>query len=202
VSVLVLVFGILSVIREPWASLPLSINFGIFLSFAFFAFWLTDTYARNRLGLFTVLLFYAGFEYISLLFVPEYAHMLMGASLENYPDLQRWNPGTGLTGVSIWILAFNIGLYYVFFHNNAIFRGIIRWRSLIAVLILTVLPAMISIWFYSDQIPLTAGQVQQQFTGVLNSRNFAEAGEIAGRTCAWISVFIILYALVKRKVGK
>ena len=200
VVILVLVHGLLSSIKQPWATLPMSINFGILLSFSFFAYWLTDKYARNRLGLFTVVLYYAGLEYLALLFIPESAYMLLGSSLANFPAIQQWNSGTGLGGVTIWILTANIATYHILFRDLAIFKGIYRWRSLILALILVSLPALISIWFYAGGSVIEPSEINSRFNNILETKNFASAGEIAGRTCAWISVFIVLYGLVQRKI--
>lgn len=200
VVTLVLVHGLLSSLVQPWAPLPMAINFGILLSFAFFAYWLTDKYAQNRLGLVTVILYYAGLEYLALLFIPESAYMLLGSSLADFPAIQRWNGGTGLGGVSIWILAANIATYHILFRDRAIFQSIYRWRSMLIGLILLSVPAFISVWFYSDAMPVDPAEINSRFSDIWASTDFASAGEIAGRTCAWISVFIVLYGLVKRKI--
>ncbi|MEJ2004337.1 MAG: hypothetical protein P8X57_05085 [Cyclobacteriaceae bacterium] len=202
VVILVLVFGILSSIKENWASLPLSVNYGILMSFAFFAYWLTDTYARNRLGLFTMIIYITGLEYVGLLFVPDFAFMLLGSSFSGFPSIQQWNAGTGITGVSMWIIAANIASYHILFRDDAVFKGLFRWRTLLASGILLMIPALISVWFYNEAVVLEPVVIRDAFDEIWSEKNFASAGEITGRTCAWVSVFIVLYGLVQRKIVK
>ncbi|MCA6078190.1 hypothetical protein [Fulvivirga sedimenti] len=192
---------IASFIKNGSPGIPLSINYGIIMSFAFFAYWLTDTHAKNRLGLVTIVIFYAGIEYISMIFVPEYAHFLLGSSLSEFPAIQRWNTQSGITGVSAWILLANIGTYFVLFRNMAIFNGIFRWRSLLLSAVLISIPGIISYWILDPTIgALNAGEVADGFRNIITSGKFDSAGEITGRTCAWVTVLIVIYGLVKRKV--
>ena len=197
---LMLVYGILSSTFPSAPNLPLSLNYGIVIAAAFFAYWLTDTFSPNRLGFFTVIIYFTGLEYLSLLFVPEYSHYLLGNALREFPGIQRWNGGTGLTGVSAWIIAVNIGMYHIFFRDQAILKGILRWRSLILVLILAVIPWLISATLYSDASPIDASDVITSFRSYEGWAAPASAGETFGRTCAWVAVLIILYGLVKQKV--
>ncbi len=181
--------------------IPLSVNFGILMSFAIFAYWLTDKYAKNRLGLFTIVIFYTGMEYVSMIFVPDYSHLVLGNAITAFPAIQRWNPQLGITGVSAWILLANIAVYFIFFRDLAIFRGLFRWRTLLLSTILISIPGILSYWFYDPSITvLNADMVSDGFRNVISSGKFDEAGEIMGRTCAWVTILIVLYGLVKRKV--
>ena len=190
-----------SFMQNGTPGIPLSINYGILMSFAFFAYWLTDKYAQNRLGLVTIVIFYTGFEYLSMIFIPGYANFLLGSSLAEFPQIQRWNTQLGITGVSAWILLANIATYQIFFRNLAIINGIFRWRSFLIAGILLSIPAIISYWMPDPNGGvLRAAEVAEGFRNIISTGKFESAGEITGRTCAWVTILLVLYGFVKRKV--
>lgn len=199
-------FLIISLLAIPEVQWFHGLFHGIVMSLSFFIFWLTDRHARNRLGFFTMLIYWLAMEYVTLKIFPGAAWFLLGSTFTEYPGLIAWNAETGIMGVSALIILANILLYYVFFRAPGILEGTFRPLSLAYSLILLAVPAIISWQFYDAQQVITpadamiaysdSGRLPEHFTA------YGATGEVFGRTAAWVSVLLILYSLVKRKVNK
>jgi apolipoprotein N-acyltransferase len=179
--------------------------FGILMALSLIFFWLTDTFSKNRLGYFTIIIFWLALEYAAIKLNPELANLLLGSCLIEYPVMIRWNSETGMMGVSAWILLSNILLYYALFKGKGLLQGNFRPLSLFYALLAISIPGLIS-WFLIDpQHILTVKDVILAYSDPselpVTLKNYAVTGEVFGRTAAWISVLLILYSLVKRKVS-
>ncbi len=180
--------------------------YGLLMALSFFIFWLTDRHTQNRLGFFTVLIYWLAMEYTAIKIIPEFAHLLLGSTFRMYEDIIAWNTQTGIMGVSAWILLGNILCYYVFFKDPGILRKTFRPLTLLYSLIVLSVPAVISWWLYAPELVVTPEFAVQAYSNPSELpsglHKYAITGEVFGRTCAWVSVLMILYSLVKRKVTK
>jgi len=178
--------------------------YGTLMALSFFIFWLTDRYAPNRLGFFTIMIYWLAMEYVAVKLLPDFAFLLLGSSFNAYPSIIAWTSETGIMGATAWIFLANILAYYVFFKEPGILHHTFRPLTLAYSLILLSIPAIISWQVYSSDYLVTPQDVvlaysrPEDLPGYL--ADYALAGEVFGRTAAWVSVLLILYSLVKRKV--
>ncbi|ELR72178.1 apolipoprotein N-acyltransferase [Fulvivirga imtechensis AK7] len=162
------------------------------LPFAIYGF--TNKYARNRLGFFTIPIYWLALEYLLLQFQPVFAGFFLGSVFSDHPELISWNIYTGFLGVSLWILIINILLFYCVFKDNALFNGNIRWAGLIAAIIVTCVPFFLA----TDAIAITHKDLVSG--GSALEKQAYGSSEFIGKTAVWISVLLLLYSFVKREV--
>jgi apolipoprotein N-acyltransferase len=174
-----------------------AIVFGTLASGAFGLLILSETIIPNRLGLFTLIIYYTAMEYIALRMEPSLTGLILGSTLHEYPSIQNWSSTTGLTGVSGWILLGNVLFYPVIFKpKNSMGSRLIH---LFYTLIILCIPVVISFRISSQALsPLKATEEILKH----NSNPGAYPAEIFGRTCAWVAVFLLLYALVNLRIKK
>lgn len=175
--------------------------YGFTLTLAVSLFFVTNKFSKNRLGIFTILLFWLGYDYLVLELYPQCSIFFL-ANIFNDMPLVGWSRYTGFMGITAWILLANLLFYYVFFKDNAVFIGKIRWISLVYTLILIFTPIMINAFFSESHSPITWQEMTDLYVRsvIPNDTLYAERGEWVGRTAAWVSVLILTYSLVKQKV--
>jgi hypothetical protein len=181
-----------------------SMIYGIMMSLTFIMYWFTDTYSKNRLGFFTLFLYWLSMEYVAIKLMPEMAYFLLGTTWLSYPAWVAWNAQTGMMGISAWILTGNILLYYALFKGKGIIEGHFRPLTLVYVLMAICIPIVISYQFFSPTPIITVPEViiaySQPSEMPLAFKDYAITGEVFGRTSAWITVLIVLYSFVKLKI--
>lgn len=115
--------------------------------------WLLFRYTKRAAGpgwgYFGLILYWITFEYIHLNWDLSWPWLTLGNGFAMQPMWIQWYEYTGVFGGTIWILLSNLAFYFVFFSGDAIFKGIIRWRSLVYTLIWILLPIGISLIIYS-----------------------------------------------------
>lgn len=170
----------------------------IWLTFALFSF--TDKHSKNKLGVFTIIVYWLAAEYIALLFFPESAHFLLGAGFDSTSSID-WSGYTGLTGISTWILFGNCLLYYaLFFGENNVLTGKLRPLSLTYSIAGALLPLLIISFFDYESSKVTASVVQEYYNNEpVSITPYAVDGEVFARSIGWVSALIGIYAFVKRK---
>lgn len=175
--------------------------YAIGLSLAVSLYVITNSVSKNRLGLFTILIFWLGFDYLILKTLPEASQVFISSYFDGSTAV-RWSRSTGNMGITVWILLSNLLMYYVFLWEDAVFKNQMRWLSFSYSIILIAIPVVISLYFTSDQTPITLAEVQgvYAYDDKVVGANYKENGEWLGRTTAWVSVMIIVYTAVKRKV--
>ena len=179
----------------------LVIFYGFTLTLAISLFFITNKFSKNRLGLFTIIFFWLGYDYLVLELYPQCSIFFL-ANIFNELPLVRWSHYTGFMGITAWILIANLLLYYVFFKGNAIFKGKIRWLSLVYALIIIFIPAMVGAYFLRDTLAITWHEMIDLYARniVQSDPVYTERGEWVGRTAAWVSILILTYSFVKQKV--
>ncbi len=91
-------------------------------------------------------------------------------------DWIRWVQFTGYSGVSLWILIMVLLFYYAVLQNG------LKWGYAVALVIVIVGPILYSYSLTPDPVPV--------------------ADEWVARTAAWISVLVLLSAIVKEIIRK
>ncbi|UII21892.1 hypothetical protein [Fulvivirga ligni] len=167
-------------------------GYGAVASLAFLIFIFTNKYAKNRLGLFTVIIYWLALEYLLLQINPQFSQFFLGSIFKHDTYLISWDLYTGLQGVTVWILLVNLLFYFALFKGLAIFNVQIRWLSIIYTLIIIVIP-------FSLNISSEAIVPEDLISGTAQAKQLAGNGEYLGKTAAWVSVLMILYSFVKRK---
>lgn len=195
------VFVILLIIYILW-SLHHSISvwympmlYAVAMSLSLIIFSFTDRYAKNRIGLFTIIIYWLAFEFIMLEIDNRYAIYLLGNIFGSQPELMSWNAYTGLIGASMWILTINILIYYAVFRKNRFLDKRIHWPGLLLTITLIVLSLLIQ-----PDTPAIEAHDLIQGNSALKQR--AGNGEYIGKTAVWVSALLILYGFVKREINR
>ena len=168
---------------------------GIVFALAFLGYAFSYQSLGNRLGKFTVIFFWLGIEYI-LLKLPWREQIVYLADVTQLrPEWMKWNGYTGYLGSSLWILSTNLLLYM------AVFKGKLNWYLLALTFICLTTPVIYSLIIKIEGV--TRLQMISLYSNVkVESINYAKRGELVTRTAAWISVLIVLLALVKSQTKK
>lgn len=157
-------------------------------------------FVRKTLGegvsLLTLILFWLSVEYLLLKWNPTHIYYLADlVSLKS--DWVRWNTSTGYLGASLWILSANY-----LFYRGLLSTGKVNFAFL-ALFIVTVAGPII--YSYSlDNDPISREQMiglyalgAEDSHGAYNLR-----GEFIPRTSLWVSVLIVLFTFVKKKINR
>lgn len=181
--------------------LALILGYSVGLTLAISAYLITSHLSKNRLGVFTILLFWLSFDYLVLKVLPEASGAFLSTFFDGY-DVVSWSRNTGNLGITAWIITANILLYYVFLWRDAVFRNEIRWLSLIYSLLIICTPVVIGLYIVPGWIPVTIAEVKAVYVENSNTADitYMENGEWLGRTATWVSVMILVYAVIKGKV--
>jgi len=176
--------------------------YGAFIWLTFVLFSFTDKYAKNKLGVFTIIVYWLGAEYLSLLVFPSAAHFILGSGFDNTSSID-WSGYTGLSGISTWILFANALFYYTLFYGeNNVFTGSFRPLSLSYSVVGAALPMIIVSFFDYESSKVTADAVENFYKGSeVSISPYNVDGEVFARSIGWVSVLIAIYATVKRKVS-
>lgn len=173
--------------------------YGILMWISTFVYLFTNKHSRNNLGLLTWIIYWLALEYVALKLNPALSYHLLGAAVSD-PDLIPWSNYSGLTGISAWLLAGNVLLYISLFKDGGILNGQVRWLSISYSIILIALPIIISSFISLSPEIITPEITQQLYAEKpVNLTPYNANGEIFGRSAAWVSVLIIIYAFVKRE---
>lgn len=162
---------------------------------AFVAFDFTDKYARNRIGFFTLAIYWLAVEFLLLRAHPEFSRFFLATAFNSHPEVVEWNAYTGFLGVSLWIIFVNILLYRCIFKDNAVFTGNINWIGLAATIIVACAP------FFID-VEGAAILREDLLVNGADAKQLAGSGEYIGKTAVWVTVLLLLYSFVKREVSK
>jgi hypothetical protein len=147
-----------------------------------------------RTGKFVVILIWLGLEYgIVKLQWPNNVFFLAD-SLTSWPNWTRWNLETGYLGATIWILTSNWLVY------TAVLRSGINWPLIIMAVLVIGGPLVYSLML--DIEPTARENMMSLYKNSDASGAYVNKGELVARTCAWISVLILVFAGVKSKTAK
>jgi hypothetical protein len=169
----------------------------IVFTMAFISFGFARQNLGDRLGKLPILFFWLALEYLTLKFDwPSHSLFLADGFLLQSSWL-KWTIHTGYLGTSFWILLSNLILYYALFKH-----GKINVLPLILFFICAIGPIVFSY--------VKGGEVisRENMIALYRTENselplvYITRGEFIPRTAAWVSVLILLFALVKNKTKK
>lgn len=145
-------------------------------------------------GLLAIILFWLAFEYIGLKIAPEYT-IFLSDLLRLKPEWVRWNVFTGYLGASLWILLCNALLFKAW-----LAEGKFNWLFLFLFVIMVIAPIAYS-YTLADSTLDKAQMIRlyQNDTKGL-SPSYIRNSEWIPRTAAWVSVLMLLYSFVKKKI--
>lgn len=176
-----------------WMDWMVPLIHALAITLAFVVFHFTDKHAKNRLGVFTLIIYWLAMEFLLLQGHPAFARFFLASAFDQYPGLIGWNAYTGFLGVSLWILIVNVLLFYSVFAEDRLFKGKISWPGLAGSLLLGCLP----VFFGADTIAIVR---EDLVTGDAMSKQLAGSGEYIGKTAVWVAVLLLLYSFVRREV--
>lgn len=166
------------------------------LTFAGYAF--SYQSLGSRLGKFTIIFFWLGLEYLMLKLPCRNDYYFLADSLELQASWWKWNADIGYLSISIWVLVVNLIFYLAFLKSSSI-----NWYFGVLAVLLVAGPIIYSI-FYLDAPGLNREQMIVLYGGGTEvvSGNYKNRGELIARTAAWVSILIILLAVVKNQIKK
>lgn len=170
----------------------------IVLTLAFAGYAFSYQSLGSRLGKFTIIFFWLGLEYLMLKLPWRNDFYFLADSLELQSSWWRWNAEVGYLSISIWVLIVNLIFYLAFFKSSSI-----NWYFGVLAVLLVAGPIIYSI-FYLDAPGLNREQMIVLYGGSTEvvSGNYKNRGELIARTAAWVSILIILLAVVKNQIKK
>jgi len=170
---------------------------GIAFALCFVAFAFAKKHLGARLGTLPLLFFWLAGEYVLLKLSLFDRGVFLADSLQLKTTWALWTVHTGYLGISLWILLANFSLH------QAVLRGTLHWPFLVAFFLVVVAPFVYNISLNTPGIDRQALEALYG-NGAIDSLppEYVNRGEWISRTAAWISVLILLFALVKSNTRK
>jgi hypothetical protein len=163
----------------------------IIFTLAFLAYSFSYQNLGSRLGKFTIIFFWLGIEYILLKLPWLRKSIFLADATQLISKWTKWNEYSGYLGSTLWILVTNLLLY------KAVFNGKINRRFLGLTLICLAAPCIYS--YFVNQHGINREQMISLYSGhQVESLAYGKQGELVARTSAWISVLIVVVAIVKK----
>lgn len=148
-----------------------------------------------RTGKFIVIFIWLGLEYLLVKVQWPSNTVFLADSLNNWPTWFRWNYETGYLGASAWILTANWLVY------TGTMRNGLNWPLVFLALTVIAGPLVYSLMIDAKPI-LRKDMIELYSTDSVLKGNYAAKGELVARTCAWLSVLILVFAGVKSRTAK
>jgi hypothetical protein len=180
------------------ARLILALAQAILLTLAFAGYTFSYQSLGTRLGKSTILFFWLGLEYLMLKLPWRNDFFFLADALELQASSWKWNTHFGYLGVSLWILIVNLIFYLGFFKSSSI-----NW-FLVAFAIMLVAGPIVYSFYYLDAPGINRDQMIALYRNgsEVISENYKNRGELITRTATWVSILILLLAVVKNKIKK
>ena len=149
----------------------------------------------SRTGKFMVIILWLACEYAMLKLQWPKQTIFLADAFQIPSNWTCWNHETGYLGASAWILTANWILYV------GVLRKEINWFFIVIGLLIVVVPIGYS--FSLDVKPiLRKDMIELYRDNTIQDAAFLVKGELVARTCAWLSILIVLFAVVKSRVTK
>jgi hypothetical protein len=148
-----------------------------------------------RTGKFIIIFIWLGLEYLIIKLQWPAKAFFLADSLSNWPSWFRWNSETGYLGASAWILASNWLVY------TGVLRNGLNWPLIILAVIVIAGPMVYSLTIEAKPI-FRETMMELYSREAALTKGYAAKGELVARTCAWVSVLILLFAGVKSRISK
>ena len=174
--------------------LPVAYSAAITCAFITFSF--TDKHARNRLGFYTIPIYWLAIEFLMYQVHPQFSRFMLGSVFSEQPAFISWDVHTGFMGVSLWILMSNITLFYALLKDKALTHGNISWPGLILAITIIAVPTLL----INDTTAITQPDLLNAEAHA--AKQASGNGEYIGKTAVWVSILLLLYSFVKKEVNK
>lgn len=148
-----------------------------------------------RTGKFIVILIWLGLEYLLVKLQWPTNTIFLADSLTAWLNWVRWNQETGYLGATAWILTSNWLLYAGTMRNG------LNWPLVLLALTVIAGPLVYSLMIEAKPI-LRKDMIELYSTDSVLKGSYATKGELVARTCAWISILILVFAGVKSSTAK
>lgn len=189
-----LIWNLLTTWWIMFATLPGMIT-AVLLNSLFMAipWWLMHLYRRigsKRQGVFPIVFFWLGFEFLHTKWDLSWNWLDLGNVFAGWPRWVQWYEFTGTAGGAIWVLLFNLVLFYLIreLRITSAFTKKARWYSAIATALLIV-PLALSLRIYATYVekvdPVEVVIVQPAEDPYQNPQTIEEA---VGRTKRMIAL--------------
>lgn len=197
IILLALVISLLSAAIFDLSNIILILTQAILLGLAFAGYSFAYQSLGSRVGKFTIIFFWLGLEYLFVKLPWREQFFFLADTLQIQPKWWRWSSETGYLTLSLWILVANLLFYLAVLKSRTI-----NWY-LVALTVL-VISVPIALSYFNMQNPgVTRAEMLSLYqNNESNINGYTKRGELVARTAAWISVLIILLALVKNKTKK
>jgi hypothetical protein len=152
----------------------------------------------SRIGKFTIIFFWLGLEYLLLKLPWREQFFYLADALQIQPTWWRWNLETGYLANTLWVLVVNLLFYLAVFRTKQV-----NWYLLALTVLLIIIPISYS-HFGMEGNGITRETMIALYgdTSINENNEYSNRGELIARTAVWVSVLIILLALVKNKINK
>jgi apolipoprotein N-acyltransferase len=177
------------------SSLIVAILHAILFALAFLGYSFCYQNLGSRLGKFTIIFFWLALEYLLLKLPWREQSIFLADAVQLKTEWLGWSSRTGYLGASLWILCTNLLVYI------AVFKGKVNWY-LVAVSVIFLTGPVIYSYSISVSGVSRAQMISLYSIGKVETSSYFGRGELVSRTAAWISVLILLMALVKNQTKK
>jgi hypothetical protein len=177
------------------SSIIIVLVLAIIFTIPFLAYAFAHENLGPRTGKFIIVIFWIGIEYVLLKIQWPNQTIFLADALQITNKWFRWNHETGYLGATAWILLAN----WVFYAG--ILREGINWYLIVFGVTIVGGPIIYSLMQETKPI-LRADMLELYRSNSVSDVGYAAKGELVARTCAWLSVLIVLFALVKSRVTK
>jgi hypothetical protein len=175
---------------------------GVLMGIIFLLYGFTQKYAKNRLGVFSLLIFWLGVEYLLISLAWVDLRLLLPYGFHQKESWIGWTYYLGWQGISLWVGMVGVLWYNALLAGGGILKGRLRLLRFVLPILLMLLPM---VWVLPEVEPITLEMVisRQAVTSAPQvGGKYAESGEFIGRTAFWIAIFMLLFALVKAKTQR
>lgn len=149
---------------------------------------------------FLIVIYWLAAEYVLLKIIsvlqidPSTYPVFIGDLLMDRPEWFRWDAKTGYLAVSFWILLSNwIGYQLI--------SKPFRWIFLIVFILIIAGPLAFGYWSAAEGITRN-DMVTLYVSNETTIPSYSLHAEWIGRTCAWVSVLVLLFSLIRFKTKK
>jgi len=170
----------------------------ILLALAFAGYAFSYQNLGNRLGKFTIIFFWLAMEYLMLKLPWRNDFFFLADTLQLKASWWKWNADLGYLASSLWVLIVNLILYIALFKNSTV-----NWLMVLIAFLFVTVPILYSV-YYIDMPGINRDQMIALYnngsTTSTFSENYTNRAEFVSRSATWVSILIILLALVKNKI--
>lgn len=166
-------------------------------AFVFVMFGIVRRQLGKLTGVLPLALFWLALEYIFLKLQWPGNGWFLADLLSKRPEWTAWMASQGYLAASVWLLVTNLLAW------GAFFRGKVNVPMLMAFIAAVGVPIILSYMQAPFDNAISRGEMMSYYAGETSpAGDYGQRGEWLGRTSAWVSVLVLLFAFVRRKTNK